>query len=112
MLAGFRKKIRDLEAKTDAFRLQIEKLTEKEMSTEAIIEQLDSKRDAEVSALLTKLGVQFNPDANATQTEHSPEDSNEDPAEEADSDNANDGDASSAAEDDEKSEDSGDGSSD
>ncbi|MEM7783833.1 MAG: hypothetical protein AAF623_10805 [Planctomycetota bacterium] len=51
------KKIAELLAKTKAFQKQITQLTREEVDTQKIISQLDEKRDAEVSKLLKKLGV-------------------------------------------------------
>jgi chromosome segregation ATPase len=56
-LTSIRAKIEDLQAKTKAYAEQINKLTEQELVTESVIAELDSKRDSEVSELLTKLGV-------------------------------------------------------
>jgi hypothetical protein len=56
-LVTVRKKIDELNAKTRAFEEQISKLTEKEMVAEESLQNLDVRRDAEVSELLSKLGV-------------------------------------------------------
>lgn len=56
-MAAVQKKIEELKAKTRAFEEQISNLTEKKLITEETIQQLDTRRDAEVSELLAKLGV-------------------------------------------------------
>lgn len=56
-LSNLQKTIADLEKKTLAFQSQISKLSAQESVTSTVIGQLDTKRDAEVSAVLSKLGV-------------------------------------------------------
>ncbi len=65
-LAAVRKRIADLEAKTRAFEEQIAKLNDQESATKRQVEDLDAKRDQEVSELLSKLGVRVDsiPDSN------------------------------------------------
>jgi chromosome segregation ATPase len=71
-LVTVRKKINELNAKTRAFEEQIAKLTEKELVTEEAIEQLDARRDAEVSELLSKLGVKLGSSQEEVTTSSSP----------------------------------------
>ncbi len=54
-----RKKIEDLEKKVNDSLAQIDKLIDKETETKKAISELDSRRDAEVSSLLAKLGIRF-----------------------------------------------------
>ena len=56
-LATVRKKIADLEAKTRAYQEQIARLNDQEAATLQQVDELDAKRDHEVSELLSKLGV-------------------------------------------------------
>ena len=65
-LAAVRKKIADLEAKTAAFQQQIAKLNDQETATLLQVEELDAKRDQEVSELLSKLGVRIGSDSPET----------------------------------------------
>lgn len=53
------KKIDELEFKSEKLAEQIAKLKETAKSTQTEIDQLDSRRDAEVAEVLTKLGVQL-----------------------------------------------------
>jgi len=97
-----------LEAKSRAFQEQIASLTDKENATKDAIAQLDSRRDEEISGMLSKLGVQLGggavpeaapPPAESHQEEKSNDnetsdidsDSNED--EEGDSESESDGDS-------------------
>ncbi len=57
VLAGSKKQIEDLEQKVTKLDEQIAKLKTKASATQSEIDQLDSRRDAEVSELLVKLGV-------------------------------------------------------
>ena len=58
-LVTLRKKIEDLETKTRTYQAQIAELKKQESVTENTIADLASRRDAEVSNLLSKLGVQL-----------------------------------------------------
>ena len=54
-----RNKIEALEKKVNQSLAQIDKLIEKETATKKSLNELDARRDSEVSALLAKLGVKF-----------------------------------------------------
>ena len=56
-LVAVRKKIADLEAKSRAFQEQIAKLNDQESETLQQVDELDAKRDQEISELLSRLGV-------------------------------------------------------
>ena len=58
-VVSMRKKIEDLEKKVNDSLAQIDKLIVSETTTKKTISELDTRRDAEVSALLSKLGVKF-----------------------------------------------------
>jgi len=58
-LSALQKSIDDLESKSRVLQQQIVKLRAQESSTKNAISQLDSRRDAEVATLLSKLGVQW-----------------------------------------------------
>ncbi|MFK7766282.1 MAG: hypothetical protein AB8B55_03490 [Mariniblastus sp.] len=89
-MTSMRKKIDDLQKKANDCLAQIDALSAKEKETATTISELDSRRDAEVSALLSKLGVKFSevaqedpkPNANT----ESADDSNSEPAAEGDDD--------------------------
>ena len=58
-LAASKKKIEEMEKKAEQLREQIAKAKELARATQNDINQLDSRRDAEVAEVLAKLGVQL-----------------------------------------------------
>jgi chromosome segregation ATPase len=58
-LSASLKKIKDLELKAQKLEEQIAKLKDDSKTTQAEIDQLDSRRDADIAEVLSKLGVQL-----------------------------------------------------
>lgn len=56
-LESLTKKINDLVKKTEAYKIQIEKLSAEKDETVKIIAELDQRRDAEVAEVLSSLGI-------------------------------------------------------
>jgi len=91
-LVALRKKIEELETKARVFEEQIAKLKDQESSTENAIAQLDSKRDEEVSRVLSKLGVSLG-SANSDSYSAAPDDVDDEvDSDEEDSNNEHDSD--------------------
>ena len=59
-LEALRKKQREVQEKVSKLREEAAKLSEKASQTEAVLKDLDSQRDQEVTDLLSNLGVNFN----------------------------------------------------
>ncbi|NNE00057.1 MAG: hypothetical protein HKN47_22280 [Pirellulaceae bacterium] len=80
VLDGSQKQIQDLQAKVIKLEEQISKLKQKAAATQSEMDQLDSRRDAEVSELLVRLGVHLTGSSAATESSKTNASSSQRPA--------------------------------